>query len=260
MREKLYQTMIELTNGKWSSSLIRSFTKSSVSRRMIPYYINYFNISTQDTIQKSTDFTSLHDFFIRKVKVESRPIDREFNSIISPVDATIETFGDITGDGLFYVKQKTYTLQDMLGSEKIASSFQNGKYIILYLSPAEYHRIHSPVDGKVLSQYSLGEKSYPVNKWGLQYGKQTISGNYRMLTELEMPNEKKCIHIKVGAMFVNSIELTNNSTVWNKGEEVGYFSFGSTVVMLFEADSVVFSNKVHPGKFVRMGENVANML
>lgn len=190
MREKLYQTMIELTNGKWSSSLIRSFTKSSVSRRMIPYYINYFNISTQDTIQKSTDFTSLHDFFIRKVKVESRPIDREFNSIISPVDATIETFGDITGDGLFYVKQKTYTLQDMLGSEKIASSFQNGKYIILYLSPAEYHRIHSPVDGKVLSQYSLGEKSYPVNKWGLQYGKQTISGNYRMLTELEMPNEK----------------------------------------------------------------------
>lgn len=122
--------------------------------------------------------------------MESRPIDREFNSIISPVDATIETFGDITGDGLFYVKQKTYTLQDMLGSEKIASSFQNGKYIILYLSPAEYHRIHSPVDGKVLSQYSLGEKSYPVNKWGLQYGKQTISGNYRMLTELEMPNEK----------------------------------------------------------------------
>lgn len=61
-------------------------------------------------------------------------------------------------------------------------------------------------------------------------------------------------------MFVNSIELTNNSTIWNKGEEVGYFSFGSTVVMLFEADSVEFSSKVHPGKFVRMGENVANML
>ncbi|SFQ49209.1 phosphatidylserine decarboxylase [Psychrobacillus psychrotolerans] len=260
MREKLYQTMIELTNGKWSSSLIRGFTQSKASKRIIPSYIKFFNISIQDTIQKREDFTTLHDFFIRKVKEERRPIDLTPNSIISPVDATIETFGDITEKGLFYVKQKTYTLQDMLGSEKIASSFQNGKYIVLYLSPAEYHRIHSPVDGKILNQYILGKKSYPVNKWGLQFGKQTISGNYRMLTELEMPNEKKCIHIKVGAMFVNSIELTNKSNAWKKGEEIGYFSFGSTVVMLFEEGSVEFSSAVHPGKFVRMGENVANML
>ncbi|MFJ7826863.1 phosphatidylserine decarboxylase [Psychrobacillus sp. NPDC096623] len=260
MRERLYQTMIELTNGKWSSSIIRSFTQSKVSKRIIPSYIKYFNISTHDMIQKSDDFSTLHDFFIRKVTAASRPIDEKAASIISPVDATIETFGDITAEGLFYVKQKTYSLQDMLGSDKIASFYQKGKYIVLYLSPAEYHRIHSPIDGKVLNQYILGAKSYPVNKWGLQFGKQTISGNYRMLTELEMPNEKRCIHIKVGAMFVNSIELTNTSTTWSKGEEVGYFSFGSTVVMLFEEGSVQFSSNVQPGKFVRMGENVANML
>ncbi|SDM82837.1 phosphatidylserine decarboxylase [Psychrobacillus sp. OK028] len=260
MRERLYQTMIELTNGKWSSSLIRSFTQSKVSKRIIPSYIKYFNISTHDMIQKINDFPTLHEFFIRKVTEASRPIDEKAASIISPVDATIETFGDITAEGLFYVKQKTYSLQDMLGSDKIASFYQNGKYIVLYLSPAEYHRIHSPVDGKVLNQFILGAKSYPVNKWGLQFGKQTISGNYRMLTELEMPNEKRCIHIKVGAMFVNSIELTNTSATWNKGEEVGYFSFGSTVVMLFESNSVEFSSNVQPGKFVRMGENVANML
>ena len=260
MRERLYQTMIELTNGKWSSSLIRYFTQSKVSKHVIPSYIKYFNISTHDMIQKTNDFPTLHDFFIRKVTTSSRPIDENTSSIISPVDATVETFGDITADGLFHVKQKTYSLQDMLGSDKIASDFHNGKYIVLYLSPAEYHRIHAPVDGKVLNQYILGAKSYPVNKWGLQFGKQTISGNYRLLTELEMVNEKRCIHIKVGAMFVNSIELTNNSTRWNKGEEVGYFSFGSTVVMLFEEGSMQFSSTIQPGNFVRMGENVANML
>ena len=148
----------------------------------------------------------------------------------------------------------------MLGSEKLAIPYVNGKYIVLYLSPAEYHRIHAPVDGKVIKQYILGEKSYPVNKWGLQYGKNTISGNYRLLTELEMPNEKNCFHVKVGAMFVNSIELTNTSTNWKKGEEIGYFSFGSTVVMLFEEDSVEFASTIHEGQFIRMGELVANML
>lgn len=260
MREKLYQSMIELTNGKWSSSMIKAFSQSKMSKKFIPSYIKYFNIKTQEIIRHVDDFPTLHDFFIREVKAESRPLDDSPSSVISPVDATIETFGDITSEGIFFVKGKAYRLHDMLGSQKIAKEYENGKYIILYLSPAEYHRIHAPVDGKVKRQFVLGKKSYPVNKWGLQYGKETISGNYRLLTELHMPNGKHCFHIKVGAMFVNSIELTNTSQEWKKGEEVGYFSFGSTVVMLFQENGIEFSNHVKPRNFVRMGEIVANML
>lgn len=260
MREKLYQSMIELTNGKWSSSIIQSFSQSKISKKMIPSYIKYFNITIQDASRNLNEFSTLHDFFIREVKKESRPIHEDSSSVISPVDATIETFGDITADASFQVKNKWYTLANMLGSTKIANQYKNGKYIILYLSPAEYHRIHAPVDGKVMRQYVLGKKSYPVNRWGLQYGKETISGNYRLLTELLMPNGNHCFHIKVGAMFVNSIELTNTSLEWNKGDEVGYFSFGSTVVMLFEEDSITFSSNVKQGTFVRMGEKLANML
>lgn len=260
MREKIYQSMIELTNGRWSSSIIQSFSQSKISRTVIPSYIKYFNITLQDVSRPINEFSTLHDFFIRKVTKESRPIHDEVSSIISPVDATIEIVGDITKDGTFFVKNKSYTLENLLGSAEIASQFENGKYIVLYLSPAEYHRIHAPVDGKVIRQYILGKKSYPVNKWGLQYGKEAISGNYRLLTEIQMPNNKHCFHIKVGAMFVNSIELTNTSKVWKKGEEVGYFSFGSTVVMLFEENSIAISANVKSGKFVRMGEIVANML
>jgi len=260
MREKLYQSMIELTNGKWSSSIIQSFARSKLSKSIIPAYIKYFNITLQDVTRPINDFSTLHDFFIREVSAESRPIHVGKNSIISPVDATVETFGPISKDGIFFVKDKPYTLENLLGSQMIANQFVNGKYIILYLSPAEYHRIHAPVDGEVIRQYMLGKKSYPVNKWGLQYGKEAISGNYRLLTELSMPNKKHCFHVKVGAMFVNSIELTNTSSVWKKGDEVGYFSFGSTVVMLFEEASMEFSTTMKPGKFVRMGEIVANML
>lgn len=260
MREKLYQSMIELTNGKWSSTIIQSFARSKLSKTIIPSYIKYFNITLQDVSRPINDFSTLHEFFIREVSTKSRPIHAGTNSIISPVDATVETFGPITKDGIFFVKDKPYTLENLLGSSKIAEQFVNGKYIILYLSPAEYHRIHAPVDGEVIRQYMLGKKSYPVNKWGLQYGKEAISGNYRLLTQLCMPNHKHCFHIKVGAMFVNSIELTNTSSTWKKGEEVGYFSFGSTVVLLFEEDSMEFSATLKAGKFVRMGEIVANML
>lgn len=260
MKEKLYQSMIELTNGKWSSTIIQSYAQSKLSKSFIPSYIKYFNITLQDVPRPIQAFSTLHDFFIREVSTASRPIDDGQSSIISPVDATVETFGTITKDGIFFVKDKPYTLENLLGSQKVAKQFVNGSYIILYLSPAEYHRIHAPIDGEVIRQYILGKKSYPVNKWGLQYGKDTISGNYRLLTELSMPNKKRCFHIKVGAMFVNSIELTNTSSIWQKGEEVGYFSFGSTVVLLFEEDSMEFSTIVKPGKFVRMGEKLANML
>ncbi|WP_144511157.1 phosphatidylserine decarboxylase [Bacillus sp. FJAT-22090] len=260
MREKLYQSMIELTNGKWTSFIMQTFSQSKISKTMIPSYIKYFNITLQDVSRPIDEFSTLHDFFIREVTKESRPIHDAASSIVSPVDATIETFGNITQNGTFSVKNKSYTLSNLLGSSTTFSQFENGKYIVLYLSPAEYHRIHAPVDGKVIQQYILGKKSYPVNKWGLQYGKQAISGNYRLLTEIQMPNDKHCFHIKVGAMFVNSIELTNTSKVWKKGEEVGYFSFGSTVVMLFEENSIAFSADVKSGKFVRMGEIVANML
>lgn len=260
MKEKLYQSMIELTNGKWSSSLVKGFAQSPLSKKFIPSYIRQFKIETKEMTSNLDDFSTLHEFFIRQMKVESRPINQVKKGIISPVDATVETFGDITSEGVFLVKGKVYTLQDMLGSGEIDKRYIQGKYIILYLSPSEYHRIHAPVDGEVVRQYLLGRKSYPVNKWGLQYGKKTISGNYRLLTELQMPNEKNCFSIKVGAMFVNSIELTNTSTTWKKGEEVGYFSFGSTVVMLFEEDSIEFLSTLEKGQFVRMGELVANML
>ncbi|MEI4769472.1 phosphatidylserine decarboxylase [Psychrobacillus sp. FJAT-51614] len=260
MKEKIYQSMIELTNGRWSSVILKGFVQSKLSKRIIPSYIKYFNISLQEITSNMDDFSSLHDFFIRHVKNESRPIIGSEKAIISPVDATVEKIGDITAEGIFHVKGKTYTLHNMLGSEKIAEQYVRGKYIVLYLSPAEYHRIHAPVNGKVIRQYVLGKKSYPVNKWGLMYGKNTISGNYRLLTELEMPNNKNCFFIKVGAMFVNSIELTNKSVEWSKGEEVGYFSFGSTVVMFFSEESIEIAATIREGQFLRMGELVANML
>ncbi|MBK3493359.1 phosphatidylserine decarboxylase [Viridibacillus sp. YIM B01967] len=260
MKEKLYQKAIELTNGKWSSVLLKRFTTSTISKKIIPSYIDIYDIKTAEVSRNIQSFTSLHDFFTRKLSSEARPFDKDASVYVSPVDAKIESFGAIENNTSFFVKGKTYDLVDLLGKEEHAKTFENGQFIVFYLSPADYHRIHSPIDGKVIRQYTLGARSYPVNGTGLMYGNKPISGNYRSITELETVNGAHCDVIKVGAMFVNSIQLTNTSTTWEKGEEVGYFTFGSTVVMLFEKDCAKFLENVVKDGRVRVGEAFAHML
>jgi len=260
MREKAYQRLIELTNGEHSSKVLKKFVQSSWSKRLIPSYIKMYGINLSEVTKKQHEFTSLHDFFVRTLTADARPIAEEQTVYASPVDAKIEAFGHIRSGIQFTVKGKEYSLIDLLGNSERAAKYKDGQYIVFYLSPANYHRIHSPIDGTVVRQYILGQKSFPVNQMGLEYGKKPISHNYRHITELVVENGSQACMIKVGATFVNSIVLTNNRVTWKKGEEVGYFSFGSTVVMLFEKDSVVFMDNVVQGNAIRMGEAFANML
>ena len=260
MKEKLYQRLIELTNGKQSSHLLQSIAKAKWSKRIIPSYMKVYDINLKEVSKQQKQFLSLHDFFTRELLEDARPIEQNSTTYVSPVDAKVESFGRIEWDMTFHVKGKPYALQDLLGNTQRASQYADGHFIVFYLSPADYHRIHSPIDGEVLRQYTLGQKSYPVNQAGLTYGKKPISHNYRSVTELKVPNNQQVAFIKVGATFVNSIVLTNTTTQWRKGEEVGYFSFGSTVVMLFEKDAIEFTENVVQGSPIRMGEAFANML
>lgn len=260
MRERLYQMLIELTNGKNSSMLLKKITTSPISKKFIRSYSKVYEINIEEVSRNLNSFTSLHDFFTRTLREDARPISKLAQVLVSPVDAKIEAFGAISADTEMIVKNKPYSLVDLLGSEERAKHYSNGQYIVFYLSPADYHRIHSPIDGDVVRQYILGQKSYPVNQLGLTFGKKPISLNYRMISEVLYAPNRQLAFIKVGATFVNSIELTNRTMHWTKGEEVGYFSFGSTVVMLFEENAVEYSENVVQGSAIRMGEVFANML
>ncbi|XKO54154.1 phosphatidylserine decarboxylase [Lysinibacillus fusiformis] len=260
MKEKLYQRLIELTNGKQSSHLLQAIAKAKWSKRIIPSYMKLYDINLEEVSKKQQQFASLHDFFTRELLQDVRPIEKNPMVYVSPVDAKVESFGRIEWDMTFLVKGKPYALEDLLGNSERAANYADGHFIVFYLSPADYHRIHSPIDGEVLRQYTLGQKSYPVNQIGLTYGKKPISHNYRLVTELKTAHNQQVAFIKVGATFVNSIVLTNRTINWYKGQEVGYFSFGSTVVMLFEKDAIEFTENVVQGNPIRMGEAFANML
>ena len=173
----------------------------------------------------------------------------------SPVDAVIEDVGTITETSEMIVKGKTYSIEEMLADKTDIKKYLNGTFMILYLSPSHYHRIHSPVSGTVVRQWTLGSKSYPVNKWGLKYGVRTLAKNYRVITEVETGSGHVSV-VKVGAMFVNSIETTHSGTVLEKGEEMAYFSFGSTVVLLFEQGIFKLDPSIHTPKEIKMGEKL----
>ncbi len=226
-----------------------------MSKVLIPFYIKTYKLNQGDVKQDMHSFPTLHDLFIRELKDEARPIDDQENSVVSPVDAVIEEIGTVLPSKEIVVKGKNYPIAEMLGSEETLDKYLNGMFMVLYLSPSHYHRIHSPVSGTITKQWTLGKKSYPVNRLGLRYGRDTLSKNYRKISEIEYSG-KRLAMVKVGAMFVNSIELTHQKEQVTKGEEVAYFTFGSTVILLFEKDSFELSNQINTPHHIKVGQTL----
>ncbi len=253
MQKWLYRFLIELTNHRLSSAILKKFSQSRVSAILIPSYAKIYNINQAEMEKTLTDFATLQDLFVRHLKKNCRNIDQKENTVVSPVDAVIEDTGIITLEKEIIVKNKHYSIQEMLGDENSLAKYIGGTFIILYLSPSHYHRIHSPISGVITKQWELGRKSYPVNRLGLKYGKAPLSKNFRKITEMRV-NSSNVAVVKVGAMFINSIETTHTSDFVKKGEEIAYFSFGSTVILLFEKDSFTFSPEISTSANIKVGE------
>jgi phosphatidylserine decarboxylase len=258
MFQPFYRILIELTNGRWTSVLLQRFSRSRISRFMVPSFAKIYHINQEEMEKGLNEFPTLHDLFTRTLKKEARRIDQDPKSVVSPVDGVIEDVGVINKTSEIEVKGKIYLIEEMLGNRDLLSKYIQGSYMILYLSPSHYHRIHSPVTGTVTRQWTLGKKSYPVNKWGLKYGVRTLAKNYRVISELKTGFGHVAM-VKVGAMFVNSIDLTHKGTELEKGQEVAYFSFGSTVVLLFEKGMFEIHPSIHIPHEIKMGEKVGVM-
>jgi len=259
VKQSIYRLMIELTNGRWTSGLLKKFSQSKASRFIIPSFSRIYQINQQEMEKTIGEYSSLHHFFTRRLKEGARQADDEANSVISPVDAVINDIGLIEPSHQITVKGKEYSIKEMLGSDEKVKKYTDGYYMIFYLSPSHYHRIHSPVSGVVVDQWTLGKKSYPVNKHGLKYGKSTLSKNYRTISEVKYTGGHLAI-VKVGAMFVNSIELIHENEKLAKGEEIAYFSFGSTVVLLFEKDSFKPKSSIQIPASIKVGESIGYFL
>lgn len=259
MKKKLYRAFIELSSNPIQSYFLKTFTASRLSKLLNRSFVKTFNINEKEMEKPLKEYPSLQALFTRKLKAGVRNIDSDLQSVVSPVDGVLSEVGAIKEDCTFFVKGQHYSITDMLGNESNAEKYQNGTFLILYLSPSHYHRIHSPISGQITKQWELGKKSYPVNKWGLLYGKEPLSKNYRLITEIKNGSHFMSV-VKVGAFNVNSIHCTYDKSAVNKGEEIGYFSFGSTVILLFEEDMIILPNDLSYPREVKVGEALGRLV
>ncbi|WP_338470326.1 phosphatidylserine decarboxylase [Niallia sp. XMNu-256] len=253
MLGNIYRFFIDLLNRERVALTLARFSKSTLSKYFIPIYSRIYQINLHEMEKSIQDYESIHDFFTRKLKKGARIIDPNPFAVISPVDAVLQECGKIDAEHCITVKGKVYSIAEMLGGMDNVQDYVDGTYMIFYLSPSHYHRIHSPVTGRINKQWTLGAKSYPVNSMGLKYGKKPLAKNYRMITEVETLNGTVAI-VKVGAMFINSIEKLTTEEKLTKGSEMAYFSFGSSVVLLFQAGAFIREESIVVPSEIKVGE------
>lgn len=252
--QRLFHTLTELTSHKWSSKLIGSFTKTRASRWLLPWYSRAYGIRTEDAEKPLKAYQSLNEFFIRRLKDGLRPINPDNAALVSPVDATITGIGRIDDKSAIHVKGQNYTTDELLGSAPTFNRYRGGFFIVLYLSPSDYHRVHSPVTGTIIAKNHILGRTYPVNEFGLKHMSKVLCRNERLITYMGHLYGILSI-VKVGAMNVSSINYTNSlATHLNKGDELAYFEFGSTVVLIVENGAFEFLQELCLGTQVRVGE------
>ena len=230
-------------------------------RTIIRWYIRGYAIDVTIIAKPVAEYSCLLDFFLRELKLDARPVCDNPGTIISPVDAVITAAGCTGNNEILLVKGTPYVMNDLLGRD--AGRYNGGVYVMLYLSPADCHRIYAPCDAQVVDSWYIDGKLRPVFPAAVRRYPNTFVTNKRVITELEAKHGRISM-IKIGATNVGRIPVNHpvppgeaDPITYAKAEEVGRFEFGSTVVMLFEKGKYQLAVEVEEGRQIRIGELLA---
>ena len=244
----------------WKNALIRWFTGK-------------YGIDLEQAERTSVhDYSSFNDFFTRALQPDLRPLTRTADGLVSPVDGTVSAAGVIEDTRLFQAKGRDYSLAELVSGEReLISRYRNGNFITLYLSPRDYHRVHSPIDGELQSMAYIPGRLFSVNTGSVRHIDGLFARNERVITTFRTAIGRISV-IFIGAIFVGSV-----ATVWHgevmpagkrdyfcrhyepglafrQGDEIGRFNMGSTVLLLTEPGRIKWS--VTDGQ-VMMGKQIA---
>lgn len=232
--------------------------------------------------QKSelTAYATFNDFFVRALKENVRPIVALDNQLAQPADGAVSQLGSINDDLIFQAKGHNYTIEALLaGQYQLAEKFRGGEFITTYLSPSDYHRVHMPCDGLLTEMIYVPGDLFSVNPLTAANVPNLFARNERLICVFET-SMGSMVQILVGATIVGSIETvwsgcvntqregvikrwtyptahTEGAVFLKKGDEMGRFKLGSTVINLFEPNTISFNSSLIPGYATRMGELLA---
>ncbi|MBD2860823.1 archaetidylserine decarboxylase [Paenibacillus oceani] len=256
----LFRLLTELSSRKWVSRMTGAFAKSKASRYFIPQFAKSYGIPIEDAEKTIGEYRSLNEFFTRRLKPGLRPLAERADALLSPVDALITGMGSIQSGTMLNVKGQDYTVDELLNRSPRTLNYRNGFFFVLYLSPTDYHRIHSPVTGTIVEKEHVKGKVYPVNDFGLREMKRVLSRNERLITYIDHECGEIAV-VKVGALNVSSIRYAEPlPDKLERGGDLAYFEFGSTVVLLTENDIFVPRSDLAVGSKVKMGESLGTLI
>jgi phosphatidylserine decarboxylase len=237
-------------------------------------FVKKFKLDMNEAEKPLDEYRCLQDLFTRRLRAGSRVIDNSPHVITSPCDGKISEAGKISDGRLLQIKGRFYKLNDLLGSLEHAQRFMGGDFVTIYLSPRDYHRFHIPMDGVIKETAYIPGTLWPVNDWAVKNIKNLFCQNERVISYVESKScAKRLAHVAVGAFNVGKIKLSycslesnlnkepaalNSDREVKKGEDLGVFMFGSTIIMLFEPgliDHLTVSSCEH----VRVGQALALM-
>ncbi len=235
-----------LVKRKLFSKLYGKYCDTKFSSKKISTFVRDFNINMSESIKSIDDFNSFNDFFTRKLTSDSRPVNRNDFSLISPCDGRLTVYTDIDINNIVQIKGLTYSLKELIGNDSIAKMYSNGTCLIFRLAPIDYHRFHFIDSGICGKNHPITGIYYSVNPIALNSIEKLFCQNKREWSILKSDNFDDILSIEVGATCVGSIIQTYiPDTCVKRGDEKGYFKFGgSTTILFFKKDTVVIDDDI----------------
>lgn len=217
-----------------------------------------------------TDFKSVHDCFTRKLRPDARPINTAPEVLISPCDAVVGEFGNVADLTVIQAKGFPYTLGELLGNACLAEPYRHGRFVTLRLKSSMYHHFHAPLAGEVRGISYISGDTWNVNPIALKKIERLFCRNERAVIQLQGACPEQTITlVPVAAILVASMRLEgltaplnlqykgpnqiNLQRRYQKGEPMGYFEHGSTIVLLTPR-SFAFCNSITTGETIRVGQ------
>lgn len=225
------------------------------------------------------DFATFNDFFTRELAAGARPVDAAPDVFVSPVDGTLSQAGSLHDDRLLQAKGIDYTLDDLLAIDlEQARGFRDGSFATIYLAPYNYHRVHAPIDGELMAAHYVPGDLFSVNDATARFVPGLFRRNERLNLHFRTPYGPMAL-IFVGALNVGSIstpwtgeirprrsgvvetmEIASHPRDVRKGDLLGWFNMGSTVILLLPEKSCEWAPGFEPGTITRMGQSIGKLL
>lgn len=265
-----------LTAVVWRVARIRN---RRVKDFLIVQFARAFDVNLDEVkLAVPADFATFNEFFIRELKDDARKIDDDADAVISPVDGTVSYAGDIRLDKLFQAKGIDYTLGDLLATDlEEVERYIGGRFATIYLAPYNYHRVHAPFAGELVAARYVPGDLFSVNAATVSRLRGLFRRNERLIMHFRT-DFGPAVVILVGALNVGSIstpwtgeirprkagvvdalDLSRHPTAVAKGDLLGWFNMGSTVILLMPPGVCEWDDDLEPGETLRMGEEIGEI-